>query len=137
MKMEKTADATGQSCKGRRSSCNFEHPSRSSSQYEKLHFSEDEAPSSRLLPTQVVGGGWWAKKMDRRKEGGGEARGSGRRLHVSRSRGGVGHRSLATVFRVCGGELEGKPKIHSSTSRLSTPAASSTAAPPAALPAGT
>eukprot|EP00962_Isochrysis_galbana_P013901 scaffold3952_cov116-Isochrysis_galbana.AAC.5 len=34
-----------------------------------------------------------------------EARGSGRRLYVSRSRGGVGHRSRATV-----GELEGKPK---------------------------
>eukprot|EP00962_Isochrysis_galbana_P007846 scaffold2129_cov107-Isochrysis_galbana.AAC.8 len=38
-----------------------------------------------------------------------EARGSGRRLHVSRSRGGIGHRSRATVFRVCG-ELGGKTK---------------------------
>jgi len=43
----------GQSCKGRRSSCNFEHPSRSSSQYEKLHFSEDEGTSSDCRRTQA------------------------------------------------------------------------------------
>eukprot|EP00962_Isochrysis_galbana_P021247 scaffold6279_cov228-Isochrysis_galbana.AAC.13 len=47
-----------------------------------------------------------------------EARGSGRRLHVSRSRGGVGHRSRATVFRLCE-ELEGKPKIGDPETRQS------------------